>query len=375
MAGCASTVRAPSSTASGSLWTWTASADLLAECRTHGHLAERGLPRVPGAAVGGGGALPRRLHGGLRPARQRRLRRLAVLPGRGAAARAGRGAGEVSARPRRRGRLGPGHSPRPPLAGPRPPARAGPPPAPRALRLVGPAGRGPATVQGVRPRARPGARRRAARRDHPALQIRPGERPAAAARPLSGGPGGSARDAWPGGGSDGRAPFRWPAGRTGQGVGGLLREYGEIVRRGSGRRARGGGRHRQDAARRGVRGPRRARGRDRRRRAVLRGRDEPGLRAVRRGALRRDRPGGYRAVAGPSGWPTGRGGPPAARARRVAPRVRVLAAARHSGRQEPVLRRCRSGPSWRFSTVPRPASSSSTTCSGPTRPPWTCSPT
>src|SRR5919202_4541095 len=68
----------------------------------------RGLPRVPAPALRGGGALPRRFSGRVRPARQRRLRRLAVLPGGGAARRAGRRAGEAQPRPRRARRVGRG---------------------------------------------------------------------------------------------------------------------------------------------------------------------------------------------------------------------------------------------------------------------------
>ena len=101
----------------------------------------------------------------------------------------------------------------------------------------------------------PGARRRPARGDDPALQGHTGERPAATSGPLRARSGGSAGGGRLGPDPDHRATVAGePAGGTRARVGGAAR--GLRVHRGGGprRRPRRRGRHRQDQARRGVRG-------------------------------------------------------------------------------------------------------------------------
>ena len=114
----------------------------------------------------------------------------------------------------------------------------------------------------------------------------------------------------------------------------------------------------------------RERGATRRNRALLRGREEPGLRAFRRRPLRRPRPGGPGPPEGLAGRIPARGGPPVATD--LSPDLVAGPAARHAGRQEPLLQRKSSGSCSRSSTVLPLVSSFSTTCTGPTTPLWAC---
>ena len=122
--------------------------ELLAGCRDHGHPPDDACPACldPLAEAP---AAPGRLPGRVQPARQHQLRRLAVLPGRTAAAGARGDAGAAGHGPDRPAPLGRRGRRRPPLAGPGPAARAGPPPAHADLQLERPARGRPAPVPGL----------------------------------------------------------------------------------------------------------------------------------------------------------------------------------------------------------------------------------
>src|SRR5215216_7962795 len=119
--------------------------------------------------------------------------------------------------------------------------------------VVRPARRRPAPVQGVRQGTRPGAGRSPARRDDPALQGHPGERPTTTTNPLRASVASPARD----GGfyrvsrrnvAQRTALTRQPPGGTRPGVGGAAWVV-QIDRGGGPRRCRRrGGRYRQDEA-------------------------------------------------------------------------------------------------------------------------------
>ena len=213
-------------------------------------------------------------------------------------------AGALERLARGRGALGEWEAadrPRQAVAGPGRPARAGPQDAHGALRVVRPARRRPAPVQGVRKDPGPGARRSPARGDDPALQGYPGERSTTTTDPLRAQAICPARSREPlrplveTSRNAARSPDNPLVGRDPEWEA-LLGSYGSIEEAGhvvvvEGEAGIGKTRLAEEFV-----AHVRARRRDRRHRALLRGREEPGLRAFRRRTLRRPRSAGHRSA-------------------------------------------------------------------------------